>query len=88
MSYTFDSEDSDQTRQHKLQRLLADTQQSKSRNIFISMFTASLLLPIVPLAFIMWPPLWAKWSIPGVLGVVVAWGGGYVFLILLSKYLI
>mgnify|MGYP001054945378 CR=1 FL=1 len=75
MSAFFDSEDSAKTREKKLQAFIAETNSSEEERLFMMFFVYSFLLPIVPLAFIVWAPLWSKWKLPGVLGVLSAWGG-------------
>ena len=87
MGYNYDSEDSEQTRQRKLQRLIADAQESQSSKTFWLLFTACYLLPIIPLAFILWMPLWTKWSVPGFLGVVAGWGSALIIILLAGNYL-
>ena len=72
--YKYDNEDSDKTRASKLSSVVSDSKETDSNKHFQYMLVASILLPIVPLAFLIWPPLWSKWKMSGFLGVVTGWG--------------
>jgi len=84
VSYHYNSEDSEETRQKKIQALIRDSSMPDDKVVFFQMLAASLVLPIIPLAFLVWMPLWSKWTLPGFLGVVVGWGGGLLVIILVS----
>lgn len=83
MSYQYDSEDSEATRAAKARALVRDSTMSESKDIFLRMLATSLVLPIIPLAFLIWAPLWSKWTLPGLLGVITGWGGGFLLLSIL-----
>ena len=87
MGYNYDSEDSEQTRQRKLQALIGDAKQSQSSKTFWAMFVYSWIFPPLPLAFVVWMPLWARWYIPGFLGVVAGWGSALIIILLAGNYL-
>ena len=71
--YKYDNEDSDKTRASKLSSVADDSKETDSSKHFKYMLVSSILLPIIPLAFLMWPPLWSKWNMSGFLGVVAGW---------------
>ena len=65
-------------------RALAGMGGTECGNTFIRLFTLSLCLPIVVLAFVLWAPLWSKWKLCGFLGVVSAWGSIYAIIRLIE----
>ena len=83
MNAGFDSEDSAKTREKKLQAFIAESKSSDEQRLFMMFFVYSFLLPIIPLAFIVWAPLWSKWKLPGVLGVLSAWGGTLILVLIM-----
>ena len=88
MSYNYDSEDSAATRDRKLEYVIADARRSDASRDFWLSFVCAWLLPIIPLAYILAPPLWSKWTLPGVLGVVLAWGGFLIIGLITKHFLV